>query len=70
MGDPFRARRLSPFERIRGEVNSRCASLRSAACLLLGLPDRESEEMLRLMAEAAFRLARSLKGHRRNVLRK
>lgn len=70
MRDHPRVFRSSPLERICGEVNSKCASLCSAARLLLGLSGRESEEMLCLMTEAACRLAKSLKGHRRDALRK
>lgn len=52
------------LERICGEVNSKCATLRAASRLLPGLSARESEEMLVLMAEEALRLAKSLEVHR------
>lgn len=56
---------LTAFERIRGEVNSRCASLRSASRLLEGLSSAESDEMLLLMTAEARQLARSLAALRR-----
>lgn len=52
--------RLSASDRIRCEVNSRCASLRSASLLLEGLSEAEQDEMLLLMAGEARELARSL----------
>lgn len=55
----------SPHERIRVEVNSKCATLRAASGLLTGLSARESDEMLLLMAEEARRLATSFEEHRR-----
>lgn len=55
----------SPHERICGEVNSKCATLRAASGLLTGLSAPESDEMLLLMAEEARRLAASLEEHRR-----
>jgi hypothetical protein len=54
------------FDRIRGEVNSRCASLRSASRLLEGLSKAESDEMLALMTAEARQLARSLAALRRH----
>jgi hypothetical protein len=57
------------LERICGEVNSKCATLRAASRLLPDLSARESEEMLVLMAEEALRLAKSLEEHRRDVSR-
>ena len=52
--------RWTAADRIRCEVNSRCASLRSASRLLEGLSEAERDEMLLLMAGEARRLARSL----------
>lgn len=52
--------RSSPLERIRCEVNSKCASLRAAAGLLAGLSARDSEEMLLLMTQDAALLTKSL----------
>jgi hypothetical protein len=54
----------SPLARICGEVNSKCASLSAASRLLPDLPVRDSREMLRLMVDAARRLAKSLETHR------
>lgn len=64
MSEPLRVPRPSPLERICCEVNSKCGSLRAASRLLPDLSARESEEMLVLMAEEAFRLAKSLEDHR------
>lgn len=50
--------------RICGEVNSKCASLRAASRLLPDLTAGESQEMLLLMSEEAFRLAQSIEAHR------
>ena len=58
---------MSDFERIRSEVNSKCATLRAASRLLAGLSGPESDEMLRLMAEEALRLASSLEKKRQRV---
>ena len=55
----------SRFEGLRSEVNSKCGSLRAASRLLPGLSDRDSDEMLQLMVEAALRLAKSIDEHRR-----
>lgn len=52
--------RSSSLERIRCEVNSKCASLRAAACLLAGLSAPDSEEMLLLMTQDAALLVKSL----------
>jgi hypothetical protein len=60
-----RVSRPSPLERICGEVNSRCASLRAASRLLPDMSGTESQEMLFLMTMATIRLARSLQKHRR-----
>lgn len=70
MNDPARASRLSPLERICCEVNSKCATLRAASRLLMGLSARESDEMLLLMAEEAYRLAKSLEKHRQDAARR
>lgn len=63
------ASRSVPIERICSEVNSKCGSLRAASRLLPGLSARESDEMLVLMAEEAFRLAKSLEAHREDAFR-
>lgn len=55
------------FERICGEINSKCATLRAASRLLPGLTGRDSEEMLLLMSEEARRLAKSIEEHRRDA---
>ena len=44
------------------DVNSKCASLKSAAALLRDSPPGEREELLRLMAEQARALAELLRG--------
>lgn len=58
------------LERICGEVNSKCATLRAASRLLPDLSVRESEEMLVLMTEEALRLAKSLEEHRQDASRR
>lgn len=52
------------LERVCGEVNSKCATLRAASRLLVELSFREADEMLLLMREEALRLAESLEEHR------
>ncbi len=59
-----RARRL---EQLTSEVNSKCGTLRAASRLLPGLSDRDSEELLHLMADEALRLAKSLDDHRKDA---
>lgn len=61
MTDPFRP---SALDKLRCEVNSKCESLRAASRLLRDLHAPESDELLLLMAEESFRLARSLEAHR------
>jgi len=56
-----RTRRL---EQLTCEVNSKCGTLRAASRLLPGLSALDSQEMLRLMADEALRLAKSLEEHR------
>jgi hypothetical protein len=58
-----------PVERIYSEVNSKCGSLCAAARLLAGLSAADSQEMLALMSEQAFRLAKSLDDHRQAASR-
>lgn len=53
------------LERICGEVNSKCATLRAASRLLPDLTARDSDEMLLLMSEEARRLAKSIEEHRK-----
>lgn len=60
----------SPHERICREVNSKCGSLRVASRLLMDLSARESDEMLLLMAEEAYRLAKFLEKHRQDAARR
>lgn len=56
------------LERLTGEVNSKCGTLRAASRLLPGLSARDSAELLHLMADEALRLAKSLDAHRNVVL--
>jgi hypothetical protein len=60
MIEPARVPGPSPLERLCGEVNSKCASLRDASRLLPDLSVSESEEMLLLMTMETFRLATTL----------
>lgn len=46
------------------DVNSKCASLKSAAALLKDAPPAERAELLRLMAEQTRSLAEALAGAR------
>lgn len=55
------------LEQLACEVNSKCGTLRAASRLLPGLSDRDSEELLGLMAAEALRLAQSLDDHRQEA---
>ncbi|OGR90875.1 MAG: hypothetical protein A2V88_02180 [Elusimicrobia bacterium RBG_16_66_12] len=67
MSDPQPVSRSPQRERIYGEVNSKCASLRAASRLLPDLSRQESDEMLLLMTEEALRLAKSIKKYRQGA---
>ena len=43
-------------------VNSKCASLKSAAALLKNAPSKEAQELLGLMLDEARALAREIEG--------
>ena len=52
---------MSELDSLIHDVNSKCASLKSAAALLRGASPEEKRELLRLMAQQAEALAKRLK---------
>ncbi|MBI4667662.1 MAG: hypothetical protein HY747_00510 [Elusimicrobia bacterium] len=62
--EPFEQPALSEVEGLIHDVNSKCASLKSAAALLKDVSDQEKRELLELMEQQAGALVKTIAEHK------